>query len=315
MAKIKFLTDSASDIPKEILDKYPDIEMVPFPVQVGEDSYEDRVTISPEDFYEILEDEDEIPTHSQITPFQFGEIFIKAWKDGYTHLIYTSINGRGSATYQNAVQEANSFFFENPAAKDKIEFTIIDSKNYTLTYGYAVMEGARMAQEKKSHEEIVAFMKDWVKHAKVVFVPFTLKYAKKSGRVKASAAFVGEALGMKPLMTFQDGESKVLAKVRGEKNVVEALIDMVEEDRREGAPYCIMRTSLEDYEDDLIERLTDEIGEPPAIVSHAGCTIAANAGPKAIGVIYRKEGKGEDTSEPWAWKYVPPKPLAPGYIR
>lgn len=305
MAKIKFLTDSASDIPDEYLEQYADIEMVPFPIQAGEDSYLDRVSMDPEDFYELIEEED--ITHSQITPFQFSEIFFKAWKEGYTHLIHVSINGRGSSTYQNALQQEHSFFFDNPAAKGKIELKVIDSKSYTLAYGYAVVEGAKMAQEGKPVEEIIAFIEDWVKYAKIIFVPNHLKYAKKSGRISASSAFVGEALGMKPLMTFKNGESAMLAKVRGEKNIVGAIMDLMEEDRRTGAPYCILRTTMEDHEDDLLERCEEEFGYPPAMETYVGCTIAANAGIEVIGIMYRRTKKDEENEEPWEWVYEPKK--------
>lgn len=314
MAKIKFITDSASDIPDDILKKYPDIHMVPFPIHAGEDSYLDRVSMDPEDFYDLIEEEDKV-THSQITPFQFSEIFFNTWKEGYTHIIYVSINGRGSSTYQNAHQVAHSFFFDNPAAKGQIELTVIDSKSYSLAYGFAVVEGAKMAQEGKSPEEIVAFIEDWVKNSKILFVPNHLKYAKKSGRISVASAFVGEALGMKPIMTFKHGESAVLAKVRGEKNIVSAIWDMMEEDRREGAPYCVLRTTMEDHEDELIELCEEEIGYPPAMETFVGCTIAANAGVEVIGIMYRKTKKDESTNEPWKWTYEPPKAPPPGYIR
>lgn len=314
MAKILFLTDSASDIPDEFLEEFSDIMMVPFLIQIGDESYEDRVTMTPEDFYEVLEEEDEHPTHAQITPFQFGEIFFKAWKDGYTHVIFTSINNRGSATYRNASQAAHSFEFDHPAAKGKMEFTVIDSKSYSLAYGYAVVEGARMAKAGKEPEEIIAFIKDWVKHAKVLFVPFSLKAAKKSGRINATTAFVGEALGMRPVMTFTDGESMVLAKVRGEKNIVGGIMDQMAEDRRIGAPYCILRSTVEDHEDDLMERCEDEIGYEADFESYAGGVIAANAGTRMLGVMYRAVGKKEENDEPWEWKYEKPKPLPPGII-
>lgn len=317
MAKIKFLTDSASDIPDEVLEQYPDIEVIPFPIQVGGETYYDRVSMSPEEFYELIDEESQLPSHAQITPFQFSEIYEKSWKDGYTHLIYVSINGRGSATYQNALQQSNSFFFDHPVAKGKIEFTIIDSKSYTLAYGFAVVEGAKLANAGKEPAEVIAFIKDWVKHSKILFVPFSLKNAKKSGRVTATTAFVGEALGMRPVMTFKNGESAVVAKVRGEKNVVSGIVDLAEEDRREGAPYCVLCTSMEDQEEKLIEVCTEEFGEPPAMVTHVGCAIAVNAGTQTIGIMYRKEGKDEDTSDPWKWHYVAPKEdvLLPGYIR
>ncbi len=304
MEKIKLMTDSASDIPQELL-KELGIEMVSFPIQVGEEEYLDRATVSPEEFYEILEEEEDIPTHAQITPYQFGELFFKAWKDGYTHAIFVAINSLGSATYHNAKQEAKAFFFENPAAKGKIEINVIDSRTYSLGYGTAVVEAARMAKAGKACKEIVAYLNDWMKFSKVLFVPFSLKYAKKSGRVSASTAFLGEALGMKPIMTFEKGDSVVLGKVRGEKNVVSALLDMAKEDFQAGAPYAILRSTMEDYEEDLIDEATDLFEAEPSLISYAGGTIAINAGTEFIGIGYRKKDPKNPT-ENWKWNYVDP---------
>ena len=55
-----------------------------------------------------------------------------------------------------------------------------------------------MAAAGASVEEIAAYIQDWVDHVRVLFVAFDLKFAKKSGRVSAAAAFVGEALGSSP---------------------------------------------------------------------------------------------------------------------
>ena len=65
--------------------------------------------------------------------------------------------------------------------------------------------------------EIVDFIQDWVDHVRVIFAPLDLRFAKKSGRISAAAAFMGEALGLKPIMTFANGESKILSKARGRK--------------------------------------------------------------------------------------------------
>ena len=88
-----------------------------------------------------------------------------------------------------------------------------------MGYGWAVVQGAKMAIGGAAPQEVVDYIQDWVDHVRVVFAPLDLRFAKKSGRVSAAAAFVGEALGLKPIMTFTDGESKILAKVRGERAV------------------------------------------------------------------------------------------------
>ncbi|MFI3254252.1 MAG: DegV family protein [Eubacteriales bacterium] len=302
MAKIKFFTDSASDIPQEYLDKYPNLEMISFPINTEEEELLDRVSMTPEDFYTFLDEQKKLPTHAQITPFQFGELFFKTWKEGYTHLIYTAINSHGSATYQNALQQASSFFFENPSAKGQIEIEIIDSESYTLAYGYPVIQGAEMAEKGTSPEEIIAFIRDWVENAKILFVPFNLKYAKKSGRVSAASAFVGEALGMKPIMTFKHGDSVLIAKVRGEKNVVSALIEVVDEDRQAGAPYCLLSTTLDVFDERLQEECTEEYGYPPSLSTKIGGVISINAGTAVLGIVYRKVNE-ESPVENWAWNY------------
>ena len=95
-----------------------------------------------------------------------------------------------------------------------------------MTYGWAVVQGAKMAAVGTDPDKVVAYIQDWLDHVRVLFAPLDLRFVKKSGRVSAAAAFVGDALGLKPIMTFENGESKILSKVRGEKNIIPALMTM-----------------------------------------------------------------------------------------
>ena len=92
---------------------------------------------------------------------------------------------------------------------------IIDSKTYSMAYGMPVIRAAQMVKEGATVEEILSEINDWLENVGVLFVPLNLKFVKKSGRVSAAAAFVGDALGLKPIITFEDGDSKVLNKIRG----------------------------------------------------------------------------------------------------
>lgn len=288
MSRIKFVTDSAADIPRQ-LQKELEIQVLPFPIAAGDREYQDGVDLTAEEFYELLVSLPKIPTHSQLNGYVFQECYEQAYAQGYTHLIYTSINSKGSATHQNALQAKEEFFEDHPEAKDKFQITVIDSKIYTIGYGYAVVEGARMAQRGAGAEEAVAFIRDWTEHVCVLFVPFDLKFAKKSGRISAAAAFVGEALGLKPIMTFVDGESKVLAKVRGEKSVIPTLIDMCKKEREEGSPYMIIRAARPDQADLLSAQCTQQLGQPPVMDNFIGGVISINAGPNLVGLVYRKK--------------------------
>ena len=121
----------------------------------------------------------------------------------------------------------------------------------------------------------------------MVFAPLDLRFAKKSGRVSAAAAFVGEALGLKPIMTFTDGESKILAKVRGEKAVVAKLTELCRTNRRSDTPYLLIQGNNAEQSAKLRDQCLQELGTEPALSYHIGGVIAINAGPNLIGLVYR----------------------------
>ena len=120
-----------------------------------------------------------------------------------------------------------------------------------------------------------------------MFAPLDLRFAKKSGRVSAAAAFVGEALGLKPVMTFDNGDSKILTKVRGEKAAVAALVELCRKERAAGSPYLLVRGNNLEQAGKLAEACRRELGEEPALEYPIGGVISINAGPNVIGLIYR----------------------------
>lgn len=288
MSQIKFVTDSAADIPADLREQW-DIQVLPFPIAAGDKEYQDGVDLTPQEFYKLLLSLSQIPTHSQLNGYAFQQCYEQAYEQGYVHLIYTSINSKGSATHQNAIQAREEFFEDHPEAKGKFDIRIIDSLTYTMGYGWAVLQGAKMAADGAGADQVAAYIQDWVDHVRILFVPYDLKFAKKSGRVSAAAAFVGEALGLKPIMTFENGVSKVLAKVRGEKNVVPTILDMCKKERQVGSPYLIIRADRADQSDLLTEQCTAQFGQEPAMDFYIGGVIAINAGPNLAGVVYRKK--------------------------
>ena len=256
---------------------------------MGDKEYEDGYDFTPEEFYGMLLSAPQIPTHAQLNPYVFEQCFEQAYDNGYTHLIYTSINSKGSATHQNAVQAREEFYEEHPEARENFQITIIDSRNYTMTYGWAVVQGAKMAAVGTDPDKVVAYIQDWLDHVRVLFAPLDLRFAKKSGRVSAAAAFVGDALGLKPIMTFENGESKILSKVRGEKNIIPAIMERCRKTRQAASPYMVIKADNAPMADALIRACEEEFGAPADMVYPIGGVIAINAGPNLIGVVYREQ--------------------------
>lgn len=286
MARIKFSTDSAADLPAQMREELS-IQVLPFPIAMGEEEYEDGVDFTPDEFFDMLLASPQIPTHAQLNAYVFTECFEAAWSEGYTDLIHISINSKGSATYSNALQARDDFFKHHPEAKDSFHIHLIDSKTYTMAYGWAVAEAVKMARSGAEAGEIVAYIQDWLDHVRVVFAPLDLRFAKKSGRISAVAAFMGEALGLKPIMTFTDGESKILAKVRGEKNVISTIVDMCRKERQPGTPYLLIRGNNQEQSARLREACLSALGEEAALEYPIGGVVSINAGPNVVGLVYR----------------------------
>ena len=146
-----------------------------------------------------------------------------------------------------------------------------------------------MARDGADEGEVVAYIQDWIDHARVIFAPLDLRFAKKSGRVSAAAAFMGDALGLKPIMTFENGDSKVLSKVRGEKNVVTALLELCRKTRKPGTPYLVIEGNNREQAARLEAESGKVLGESAEMTYSIGGVIAINAGPNLIGLVYREE--------------------------
>lgn len=286
MSKIKFITDSASDISAEN-EKNLDILVLPFKVAMGDKSYTSRVDFDNEKFYKMIDEFNGIPATSQITAFEYGEIFKKYYDEGYSDIINVTINSEGSATYNNAVMAANEFFENNPEANDKFHIYNIDSRSYSGAYGFPIVQGAEKAQKGASADEIAAYIKDWVDNCIIFFAPYTLKYARKSGRIPSAAAFAGEVMGLRPIMRIMDNKIVTESKVRGDKAIVPKILNLTVKEMIPKTPYCIVYGNDETVKDEMAEAMTKAVGYPPEDAYQIGAAITINAGPKVVGVIFK----------------------------
>ena len=98
---------------------------------------------------------------------------------------------------------------------------------------------AKMAQEGRSVEEINAYLEESIARRRIYFGIYNLKYAGKSGRIPSAAAFIGDKIGIKPIMKIWDHEITTAGKCRGEKKVVSKICDMAIADMEPGSEYQI----------------------------------------------------------------------------
>lgn len=286
MTKIKISTDSTADIPQSFCEEL-NISVLPLTVVADEKEYRDGVDITPQEFYRIIDASKKLPVSSQVASVLYTELFKETWKAGYTDLIQVTINSKGSGTYQAAVLSRDLFYEEHPEAKEQLSIHIIDSQTYSMAYGIGVIEGAQLVRQGASVAEVIAHIEEWLAHTRPLFVPLNLRCVKKSGRISPAAAFAGDAIGLKPLITFEEGEARIIGKVRGERKAIAALVEQCRKERRPGTNYALVYGSNQEAFSALKEACAQVMDRPPIAEYPVGCVIAINTGPDMLGILYR----------------------------
>lgn len=287
MQKIKLITDAASDLSREDELRYH-IRVIPFSVVLGGQTYVPRAEIDNDAFYALMLQHDDLPKTAQVTPGEFVEIYTQEAQAGNTHLILVLINSEGSATFGNAVMAVDMFFDEHPEYRGRVTITPIDGMGYSGLYGQPVLDAARMIEEGRDAEEIVAYLTDLMPRRQIYFGIYSLKWAGKSGRIPSAAAFIGDKLNLKPIMKILDRQITTAAKVRGEGKLIERLCDMVIADMVPCSPYSLIYGNDPEVLPELERIMTAKLGYGPLNHYQISAVIAANAGPKVSGISFTR---------------------------
>ena len=211
MSKIAILTDSSCDIPQEMAEKYG-IDIMSFHILLDDVDYVERVDCTNTEFYDKMRAAKGVPSTAAITPIQFCEKYCQYVDEGYTDVIHVPINKSGSSTYNNALMAQGMLREERPEHHLKIH--LIDSHTYSMPFGWYLCEMARKLQNGAEISHVIQEFETQMDKMEIVLGPYSLKQMKKSGRISAAAAVMGELMGIRPIITLIDGKTKVEAKVR-----------------------------------------------------------------------------------------------------
>lgn len=276
MSNIKVISDSLSDIPKELIEKY-DIGIVPLTIRLDEVDYKDGVDITTGEFYKKLRSSKEMPKTSQATYIQFKETFEKYIGEGKS-ILYISGSSKATGTYQSALM-----------AKNEIEgdITLFDSLNLCYGCGAQVIKACEMLEEGSSIEDIIKQLEVMRESLYVVFAVDTLEYLRKGGRISTTKAVVGSVLSIKPLIHIKDGALDNVAQVRGKKHVIAKIIEMIKENCGDDLSNKRFAIADGDNKVDVVklrEAVQKEFNPKEIVEIEVGPTIGSHAGPGTIGV-------------------------------
>ncbi|KAJ50402.1 DegV family protein with EDD domain [Clostridium tetanomorphum] len=275
MDKIKIITDSTADLPKNIVEKYK-IEVLPLLVTFGEETYIDGIDINTSTLLKKMESSEEFPGTAQVNPQRFLECYKNYISEGYK-IISIHLSSKMSGTYQSAC-----------IARDMLQtdcIRIIDSLNVTSGLGLLVLKAARLNEEGLSVDKIEEEILKAIPHVKSVLAFEYLDNLVKGGRLSRTAGIIGNILGIKPILAVDNGEMVVIDKVRGSKKAIRYIMDYLDKvGIKDNEPSILLHIDNKDILDNLRENLKEKQHE--FIECEVGCVVGVHAGKNACGVFF-----------------------------
>lgn len=276
MNNIKIVCDSLTDLPKELIEKY-DIEVVPLSIIFNEKEYIDGIDMTKDEFYKMLRENESLPKTSQVTYMSFKNAFEKYTKDNID-VLYIGGSSNLSGTYQSGVM-----------AKNDIEGNVytFDTLSASLGSVCIVLAAAELANEGKSIEEIIARLEVVRDNISLFFTVDTLEYLQKGGRISLTKATIGNMLNIKPIICLEDGLVKPLTQVRGKKQVVGKIVELIKEKHGEDLTNKRVVIGCGDNLSDLEllkKKLAEELKVEDSIFINIGSCICAHTGPAVLGI-------------------------------
>ena len=272
------------DLFLRLAEKYG-IDIMGFHILLDDEDIVEREKYTPEEFYDKMRAAKGIPSTAAITPIQFCEKYCQYVDEGYTDVIHVPINRSGSSTYNNAVMAQGMLREERP--EHHLNIHLLDPHTYSMVFGWYLCE---MARKLKNGAEISHVIREFEKQMdcmEIVLGPYSLKQMKKSGRISAAAAVMGELMGIRPIITLIDGKTRVESKVRGDDKVIPAMIDLCKK-RTEGVEdfdYMIGHTSIPQAAE-LEKACRKAFGKAPLTTFNLGGVVSANTGPDTLALVY-----------------------------
>ena len=275
---VRIVVDSTADLVPQAAAR---VKIVPLTIRFGDREYIDGVTIDSRKFYEMLVESDELPTTSQANPGVFADAFEEAVEEGFD-VVCITCSGKLSGTHQSAVIAAQDY----PG-----RVFVVDSKTIALGSAILTQYALELLDRGLSAEAIAAELEHKRDKVRLIAMLDTLEYLKKGGRISATVAFAGGLLNIKPVVSIEDGEIKMLGKARGSRQGNNLLVQEIHKAGGVdfGKPLMLGYTGLSDtllqkYIADSAALWQGNVEQLP--VSVVGSVVGTHAGPGAVAVAF-----------------------------
>ena len=276
-ARIGIVTDSSCDLPHEFIMQHH-IHVIPMKISFGDQTYLDKVNITPMEFYDKLVTSPYHPTSSQPALADVLHVYRQVVNQ-YDAILSIHLPKVVSGSFQTIERAAKMI--------DPEKITCIDGKAISAALGLVVMEAATSIQEGFSLEQVKARVERAIDNLRIFIMLPTLKYLVKGGRMSKPKGLIGTMIKLKPIVTFdKDGRVVLAGKSIGERMAMKKTLHMASKFIRKFKRVKFMVAHANAYSKATwyVHQLTERFHVKEAIpIVDAAPVLGVHAGPGTVG--------------------------------
>ena len=285
MRKVQIITDSCCDLTQELMERYSIDYAQMNTVYEGKTAPADLSWTAQDvhKFYDIMRNGGRITT-TQVPVEEFNRVFRKYLDQG-CDIVYIGCSLKQSGSVNTASVLAKKLMKEYPGST----IHCINSLRASMGEGRLAIEAAKFAENGTTADEVAEYIISKLNYVHEFCTVHTLDYMKRAGRVKASTAFFGNLLGVKPIIVADaEGEQAAYKKVKGRSASLSEIVSLLKEHIRDAenqTVYLAHADCSQDEVEEIKEMIRREIPCKEIYVGYIGPIIGASIGPDAVAVF------------------------------
>lgn len=286
MSDFVIATDTSADLPQDYIqtNKIPIVSLY-YIIDDITYGYKCQKSLPVKDFYAKMRT-GATPKTQQVNPEQAVDIFSAVLEQG-KDILYIGFSSGLSGTTNSCVIAAEELKEKYPQRK----IVVVDTLAASLGEGLLVHYALRMQKHGKSMQEIVAWLEENKLHLCHNFTVEDLVYLQRGGRISKATAFFGTMIGVKPVLHVDnDGKLVPVSKVRGRKQSINALVDLMEEKvgsyRDKNEVIFISHGDCLDEAKQLAQLVQKRFGYDKFLLNDVGPAIGAHSGPGTLALFF-----------------------------
>jgi len=285
MQKVAVVTDSASNLPAELVQRHH-IFIVPVLLYLDGRELRDGVDITAGEIYRYMTASinNHLPKTASPSVGEFIRVYHIAAQNA-EEIVSIHLSANLSAIYQVA-----------NLAKEQVpvKVHVVDTHTAAMGCGFAVLEAARLAEQGADAEAVIRRAQEIAGKVRVIAMLPRLDYLQKGGHVPAVAALAGSALKICPILTVAHDQARVVELPRTQERAVRRILEMLERDAK-GRPVhvAVMHAGVPEQAEELRREVAERVQCVELFTTEFTPVMGTHTGPGVLGLAYYVENGDE----------------------